>query len=113
LIYYVKSSTLSNERKKLGAQEKIGPNGRKYGQNGALGRQMGVPLIFVRLFEYTILHNISKNKRNRPVRWEVTPILQFFRPGHPCPDSAKNGTVETYKSLQGKSLQNFKSLRFF
>jgi len=30
-----------------GAQEQIGPKGCKYGQNGALGRQMGVPPYFI------------------------------------------------------------------
>ena len=48
LICYVKSSTLSNERNKSGDQEKIGPKGRKQGQNRALWRAMGVPLIFIR-----------------------------------------------------------------
>jgi len=34
-----------------GAQEQIGPKGRKYGQNGTSGHQMGVPHIFFRSFD--------------------------------------------------------------
>jgi len=50
MIYYVKSSTLSNEEKRWalpsGDKEQIGPKWHKKGQKGVLGRQMGVPLIF-------------------------------------------------------------------
>ena len=42
---------------------------------------------------------------------------KFFNSGPECDrysaNEVKHNTVETYKSLQGKSSQNFKSLRFF
>ena len=71
-----------------GAKEQIGQNGAYRAITTLKGARWECALIFfAHSKEYTILHNISQNERNRTVASQVT---IFFWPGHPTTDGEKH-----------------------